>query len=72
MTGLFRRIAAWPFKRRPAPSPRAPFPKDIRLEAWANYLVDAGTGVGMLLSQDANKILRHCRIGRVSKIKAGQ
>ena len=34
---------------------------------WANQGVGAGTGMKMLSAQAANEVLRHCRIGLVTK-----
>lgn len=36
-----------------------------RLEAWAQQRVHMSLGLGMMLSQEANKALRHCAIGKV-------
>jgi hypothetical protein len=37
-----------------------------RLEAWAYERVHMSVGWGMMLSQEANKALRHCAIGLVT------
>jgi hypothetical protein len=37
-----------------------------RLEAWAHQRVHMSIGWGMMLSQEANKALRHCAIGLVT------
>lgn len=36
-----------------------------RLETIANQWVGPGTGIQMLIAQEVNKAIRHCRIGRV-------
>lgn len=38
-----------------------------RLEEWARRYVGFSDGLGMLSSQAVNKVLRNCRIGKVTK-----
>lgn len=52
----------WTLQRKVSKPAAAP----AYLETWAMHRVGAGTGALMLLAQDANRVLRHCRIGRVT------
>lgn len=63
---ILRRIATLPgIPLTTRPDGRTSERPKARLEVWAMSLVDIGTGTGMLISQDSNKVLRRCQIGRV-------
>ena len=46
---------------------RKPEAQSARFEEWARRYVKFTDGLGMLSAQDANKVLRNCRIGKVTK-----